>query len=99
MTVANADPPKPINTTDSHSRQVNFFNSCNRGSKIGTTKKAMTICSMSTMAVEEISVVKNFFHSHCAHGTYSHRLFGGTDFTDRKSTRLNSSHQIISYAV
>src|SRR5258708_2544446 len=41
----------------------------------------MTICSMSTMAVEEISVVKNFFHSHCAHGTYSHRLFGGTDFT------------------
>src|SRR5258708_463859 len=60
MTVANADPPKPINTTDSHSRQVNFFNSCNRGSKIGTTKKAMTICSMSTMAVEEISVVKNF---------------------------------------
>src|SRR5438552_9037366 len=24
---------------------------------------------------------------------------GGTDLTDRKSTRLNSSHQIISYAV
>src|SRR5690242_21410756 len=65
----------------------------------GILERAALVREVPEIAVARIRVLARGRHRDAARGGVVHRVLARDDVPDRKSTRLNSSHMSISYAV